>query len=145
MMSTKPYLAIQERTAQERTPAAQELSGVAHQLMDRIETLDEAVTKAHRWNTSFSAAILLAGILTASAILWFGYIQREKAIEESTNRQLELLAGQYAEQYRGESKKWKKKHPYERFRAEQLREAIRKEVSQEFEIAKAFKRNPHRS
>ncbi len=114
----------------------------------QLEELVFVSNKLRRSNTNFSATILFIGASLVIALLWFGFVFRQNAIEHSTNFQMELLGRHYelqVEQYQAQPKKWKRKNPLPDFRYEQLRTAIRNDVAQEYNFANFFKRNVHRS
>ena len=98
--------------------------------------LDELVfvaQKIRRSNTSFSASILFIGVALLTVLLWFGFVLRQNAIEQSTNVQMTMLS----QQYQAQPKKWKKTNP---FRYQELRTAVREEVGKEYNFSNFFKR-----
>ncbi len=103
----------------------------------QLEELVFVGSKLRRSNTSFSATVLFIGTSLVIALLWFGFVFRQSAIEHSTNVQMELLVRQYQDQ----PKKWKKNNP---FRYQELRTAIQNDLSEQYNFINFFKRNINR-
>ena len=103
----------------------------------QIEELVFAAGKLRRSNTSFSASMLFIGMSLVIALLWFGFVFRQNAIEHSTNAQMELLIRQYQDQ----PKKWKKSNP---FRYQELRSAVQNDLTEEYNFINFFKRDLNR-
>ena len=132
------YMATEQQTLSRRPDEASPATVVLPERASRqLEELVFTAGKLRRSNTSVSASMLFIGISLVAALLWFGFVFRQNAIEHSTNAQMELLIRQYQDQ----PQKWKKTNP---FRYQELRTAVQDDLIEEYNFTNFFKRDLNR-